>query len=60
MNVKKQFLNMDERNRLIALNIIAVMYFLTIIALQGVIIYRQFVRGESIADFEDLLLIPCS
>ena len=57
MNVKKQFLNMDERNRLIALNIIAVMYFLTIIALQGMIIYRQFVRGESIADFEDFAVI---
>ena len=48
---------MDERNREIALRVVAVMYFLTLIALQGVVIYRQFVLGQSIRDFEDLAII---
>ena len=57
MKSKKPFLNMDERNKLIALKIIAVMYFLTIIAMQGVAIYRQFALGQSIHDFEDFAII---
>ncbi len=48
---------MDERNREIALRVIAVMYFLTLIALQVVLIYRQFILGQSINDFEDLAII---
>ena len=48
----KPFMNMDERNKLIALKITAIMYFLTIIAMQGVVIYRQFALGQSIYDFE--------
>jgi len=56
MKSKKPFLNMDERNKAIAGMVIATMYFLTIIALQGVIIYRQFALGQSIYDFEDLQL----
>ena len=48
---------MDERNRQIALKIIAVMYFLTIIAMQGIVIYRQFVIGQNISDFEDIAII---
>jgi hypothetical protein len=43
MKPKKPFLNMDERSKLIAYKIIAIMYFLTIIAIEGVILYRQFV-----------------
>ncbi len=48
---------MDERNKLIALKITAIMYFLTIIAMQGVVIYRQFALGQSIYDFEDFAII---
>ena len=57
MKSKKPFLNMDERNKLIALKITAIMYFLTIIALQGVVMYRQFALGQSIYDFEDFAII---
>lgn len=57
MNTKKPFLNMDERNKQIAYKVIAIMYFLTIIAIQGIVIYRQFVLGQSIYDFEDIAII---
>ena len=53
----KPFLNMDERNKLIAYKVIAVMYFLTIIAMQGVTIYRQFALRQEIRDFEDFAII---
>lgn len=48
---------MDERSKLIAYKIIAVMYFLTIIAMQGAAIYRQLALGQSIGDFEDFAII---
>ena len=57
MKTKKPFLNMDERSKLIAYKVIAVMYFLTITAMQGVVIYRQFALGQSISDFEDIGII---
>ncbi len=57
MKTKKSFLNMDERSKQIAYKVIAVMYFLTIIAMQGVVIYRQFALGQSISDFEDIGII---
>ena len=57
MKTNKLFQNMDERNKLIAYKVIAIMYFLTIIAIQGVVIYRQFVLGQSIYDFEDIAII---
>ena len=57
MKAKKPFLKMDERSKLIAYRIIAIMYFLTINAITGVILYRQFVLGQSIKDFEDLAII---
>lgn len=57
MKNRKPFLNMDERNKQIAYKVIAIMYFLTIIALQGISIYRQFVLGQSIYDFEDIAII---
>ena len=56
MQTKKPFLNMDERNKLIAYKVIAVMYFLTIIAIQGIVIYRQLALGQSINDFEEFLI----
>ena len=54
---KKPFLNMDERNRQVALRIIAIMYFLTIVSMQFIVIYRQFALGQEIQDFEDIAII---
>lgn len=48
---------MDERNKLTALQVIAVLYFITIIALQAVVIYRQFALDQNIHDFEDFAII---
>ena len=33
------------------------MYFLTILAIQGIVIYRQFVLGQEISDFDDIAVI---
>ena len=57
MKPDKPFLNMDERNKQVAYKVIAVMYFLTVIAMQGVVIYRQFALEQSIYDFEDIAII---
>lgn len=54
---KKPFLNMDERNKHIAYKVVAVMYFLTITAFYGIILYRQFVLGQEISEFEDIAII---
>jgi len=54
---KKPFLNMDERNKKVAFKVIAIMYFLTITAMQGIVIYRQFALGQNISDFEDIAII---
>ncbi len=50
-------MNMDERNKQIALQVIAVMYFLTIIAMHGVVIYRRFALGQDVGDYEDMAII---
>jgi len=54
---KKPFLNMDERNKQVAYRIMAIMYLLTIFAMQAVVIYRQFVLGQELRDFEDIAII---
>jgi len=54
---KKPFLNMDERSHQVALRIIAIMYFLTIVSMQFIIIYRQFALGQELQDFEDIAII---
>lgn len=54
---RKPFLNMDERNKKIALKVIAVMYFLTIITMQGIVLYRQFALGQELSEFEDIAII---
>ena len=48
---------MDERNKLIAYKVIAIMYFLTILGILGIVFYRQFALGQSISDFEDIGII---
>jgi hypothetical protein len=57
MKKGKPFLNMDERNKQVAYRVMAIMYLLTILALQGIVIYRQFVMGQSIRDFEDIAVV---
>ena len=54
---KKPFLNMDERNKQIAYKVISIMYFLTILAMQGIVLYRQFALGQDYRDFEDIAII---
>ena len=48
---------MDERNKQIACKVIAVMYFLTVFAIAGVILYRQFVLRQELGDYEDIAVI---
>lgn len=48
---------MDERNKQVAYKVIAIMYFLTILAMQGIVLYRQFALGQEIKDFEDIAII---
>ncbi len=40
-----------------AYKVISIMYFLTIIAIQGIVLYRQMALGQDIHDFEDLAII---
>ncbi|MDX1828653.1 MAG: hypothetical protein R3342_03810 [Lutibacter sp.] len=54
---KKPFLNMDERNKQIAYKVISIMYFLTILAMQGIVLYRQFILEQELGDFEDIAII---
>ena len=54
---KKSFLNMDERNKQIAYKVISIMYFLTIFAMQGIVLYRQFALGQELGDFEDIAIV---
>jgi heme/copper-type cytochrome/quinol oxidase subunit 3 len=48
---------MDERNKQIAYRVISIMYFLTIVAMQGIVLYRQFALGQELSDFEDIAII---
>jgi len=48
---------MDERNKQIAGQVIAMMYFITIIAMQGIMLYRQFILKQDISEFEDLAVL---
>jgi len=54
---KKPFLNMDERNKQVAYRIISIMYFLTILSMQAIVLYRQFALGQELRDFEDIAII---
>ena len=48
---------MDECSKQVAYRIISIMYFLTIISMQFILIYRQFVLGQEIQEFEDIAII---
>jgi hypothetical protein len=54
---KKPAFNMDERNKQIAYKVIAIMYFLTILAIQGIVLYRQFGLGQELDEFEDIAIV---
>jgi hypothetical protein len=51
------FQKMDERNKQVALKVMAIMYLLTILSLQGIVIYRQLALQQDIHDFEDVAII---
>ena len=48
---------MDERNRQIAFRIMSIMYLLTILAMQAIVLYRQFALGQELHEFEDIAII---
>ena len=48
---------MDERSKLVAYRIISIMYFLTILSMQAIVLYRQFALGQELHEFEDLAII---
>ena len=54
---KRSSLGLDERNWQLMYRIMAVMYLITILAMQGIVIYRQFALGQDIHDFEDLAIL---
>ena len=49
--------NMDERSKQVAYKIMAIMYLLTILSMQAIVLYRQFALGQELRDFEDLAII---
>ena len=48
---------MDERNKQTAGKVITIMYLLTVLGMQGIVLYRQFVLGQSIHEFEDIAIL---
>lgn len=48
---------MDERNKQIAYRIMSVMYLLTILTMQGIVLYRQFALGQELQEFEDIAIL---
>lgn len=48
---------MDERNKQIAYKVIAIMYFLTLLSIQFIVLYRQFALGQTLSEFEDIAII---
>ena len=51
----KRFLkNIDERNRGVILKVCSIMYFITLMALTFVLLYRQFILHQSIEQFTDI------
>lgn len=50
-------MKIDERNRQIANKVMAIMYLLTIVAIQGAMFYRQFALGQDYRQFEDIAVI---
>ena len=48
---------MDERNKQVAYRVMAIMYLLTILSLQVIVIYRQLALGQTIRDFEDIAIV---
>lgn len=48
---------MDERNKQVAYQVISILYFLTIISMQGIVLYRQFILGQDYKDFTDIAIL---
>ncbi|MFC1725627.1 hypothetical protein ACFL4T_08365 [candidate division KSB1 bacterium] len=48
---------MDERNRLVLFRICTIMYYFTMLALMGVLLYRENVLNQPIREFNDIAII---
>ena len=57
MKKNKKTFFLDERNKQIAYKVISIMYFLTYFAIVGILLYRQFVIGQELSDYEDIAII---
>ncbi|UCE48395.1 MAG: hypothetical protein JSW47_22725 [Phycisphaerales bacterium] len=55
--MKKNPLNMDERNLNITCRICTVMYLITLAALMGIMIVRQFTFDQPVDQFEDIAIL---
>ena len=53
---KKSF-NLDERERNVFHNLISVLYFITLVVLIGIQLYRQFVLGQSQDQWNDIAML---
>ena len=55
--IQNPFSKLDERNKQSAGKIMVVMYLLTILGMQGIILYRQLALGQEWKDFRDLAML---
>lgn len=58
--MRKRLFNLDERERNICRNLIAVLYFITLAVLIGMQLYRQFVLGQPSEQWNDIALLITS
>jgi len=55
--MRKRFFNMDERERTVYRNFITILYFITLVALIGMQLYRQFVLDQPQEHWNDIALL---
>ena len=55
--MRKRFFNMDERERTVYRNFITILYFITLLALIGMQLYRQFVLDQPQEQWNDIALL---
>ncbi len=55
--MKKPPFNVDERGKEVVRKVCSVMYGLTLMALTGTMLFRQFVLGQPVSHFEDIAII---
>ena len=57
--MRKKPFTLDERERNVYHNLITVLYFITIAALTGMQLYRQFVLGQPTEQWNDIAIFRC-